>query len=86
MGASCTLSTYPTNCQLMPGGPWGWAASGRAWLETSVILSGTQEAELEGHGTSLQEGWTNGQLVGNDTARGTQVAPRPRGTIHGCED
>lgn len=58
MGASCSPPHTPINCRLMPVGPLGWSLSGRACLETPVILSGTQEEELEGHGTSLQEGWT----------------------------
>lgn len=34
---------------------------GESLAGDSVILSGTQEAELEGHDTSLQQGWANGQ-------------------------
>lgn len=75
MGASCSPHTHPTNCQLMPVGPWGWALSGRACLEIPLIPGATQEAELEGHGTSLQAGWTDGQLGGKTQPEGPRRPP-----------
>lgn len=88
MKSPCSPRTHPTQCQLVPGGPRGWAGSERAQLETPIIPSGTREAQRARssvYGTSLPEEWTHERL-GPKTARGTQGAPRPRGTVHTWQD
>lgn len=96
MKAPCSPRTHPTQCQLVPGGPRGWVGSERARLETPIIPSGTREAQRARssnpgrarssvYGTSLPEEWTHEQL-GAKTARGTQGAPRSRGTIYTWQD